>query len=63
VTVGVDQVDTALAEFERAMNRPERDREARQFDTYEPGAVLSPDDQEVVELLREIDEYEQEHRP
>jgi hypothetical protein len=63
VTVGVDQVDTALAEFERAMERPERDREDGQFDAYEPGAVLSPDDQEVVELLREIDEYEQEHRP
>ena len=55
-------VDAALREFEAVMRRP-ADREARQFDAYEPGAVLSPDDQEVVELLREIDEYEQEHRP
>jgi hypothetical protein len=52
----------ALAAFDRLFvgspNNGERTAEAEPLDAYEPGTVLDPEDQEVLELLREIGEYE-----
>ena len=57
----------APAAFDTIFVRGDRDEreplgEVDPLDAYEPGTVLDPEDEEVVELLREIDEWQREER-
>jgi hypothetical protein len=47
--------------FDRVFGADTDDPDPR--DAYEPGTVLDPEDEEVLELLREIGEYERRGRP
>jgi len=55
-------------DFDAILVRGDRDEreplgEADPIDAYEPGTVLDPEDEEVVDLVREIEKWERRGRP